>query len=81
MAGRQSRGWFAPKRYGYGSSFPIRWQGWLTLAVFVASILLAALELSGAPRIFGIALCTVAFGVICFLKTEGGWRWRWNEPQ
>jgi hypothetical protein len=81
MSGRQSKGWFAAKRYGYGSSLPITWQGWLVLAAFVAGVLLVGLELSGASRIIGILVCVAAFGIICFLKTEGGWRWRWNEPQ
>jgi hypothetical protein len=80
MSDRRSSNWFAAKRYGYGSGLPIRWQGWLALAAFLVAVMLAALELSGTPRIIGMLICVVTFGIVCFLKTEGGWRWRWGEP-
>ena len=34
--------WFAPKRYGYGSSLPIAWQGWAVLIGFIVLITAAA---------------------------------------
>jgi hypothetical protein len=27
--------WFPAKRYGWGWGFPVTWQGWLALAVFL----------------------------------------------
>ena len=35
--------WFAPKRYGYGTSLPIAWQGWAILIGYI--LLIAAAEL------------------------------------
>ena len=28
--------WFAAKRYGFGSGFPIAWQGWVIMLAFGA---------------------------------------------
>lgn len=73
--------WFAPKRYGLGSSLPIAWQGWAVLAVYVAAVM-------GAFFLFGernpatyatIAITTVILLVISARTTRGGWRWRWGE--
>ena len=31
--------WFPAKRYGWGWGLPVRWQGWVVMAVFAASML------------------------------------------
>jgi hypothetical protein len=31
----QKKAWFPAKRYGYGWSFPNRWQGWAVLAAWL----------------------------------------------
>jgi len=41
-----NRAWFRPKTYGYGYT-PVRWQGWVSILVFVA--LLFATVLAAAP--------------------------------
>jgi len=41
--------WFAPKRFGYGASYPIAWQGWAVIAVYGAILLLAARFLRDSP--------------------------------
>ena len=44
----EKRGWFAPKRTGYGTGMPITWQGWLLTLMFVGGNIASAALL--APR-------------------------------
>ena len=76
-----SRYWFRAKRYGWGWT-PVTWQGWATLAVFVA--LLAADALTFPPRkalsayiACGVGL-TVLLLAVCWRKGEPP-RWRWGD--
>jgi len=73
--------WFAPKRYGLGSGWPIAWQGWAVLAAFLALIGIALLLFGpDDPRGLAIALPAVAaLMLVSALPTRGGWRWRWGE--
>lgn len=77
-----SSGWFAPKRYGFGS-VPVTWQGWAITIGFVLLLLALVLTLRRQPiQLFAavIPLFTV-FVVICARTTRGGWRWRWGEDE
>jgi len=73
--------WFAPKRYGYGSGFPIRWQGWAVTIAYVAAVLGTALLLRNRPlQVMAVILpLTAVFIVIAARTTRGGWRWRWGQ--
>jgi hypothetical protein len=73
--------WFAPKRYGYGSSLPIAWQGWALTLGFVAICIGLSMSFSNEPlRLFALlAPLVIAFCVICARTTRGGWRWRWGD--
>jgi hypothetical protein len=73
--------WFAPKRYGYGSGVPIRWQGWAVIIAFVAIAILVSLALRDRPLVLVATIIPVAtiLLVICARTTRGGWRWRWGE--
>lgn len=73
----RSKAWFAAKRYGYGSSLPIAWQGWVLFVAFIVLFVAAAGGLQGVLRWMVMAGLLVGFFVIAALKTEGGWRWRW----
>jgi len=75
---RKTKPWFAPKRYGYGASLPITWQGWVALSAFVALVVPAASTLHGYLRVGAMLLATIGFVALCAWKTEGGWRWRWG---
>lgn len=73
--------WFAPKRYGYGSSLPIRWQGWVVTVVFMALVAGIAFFFGDRPLVV-IALLvplSLLLIVITARTTRGGWRWRWGE--
>ena len=78
MAIRRPRAWFASKRYGYGSSLPIVWQGWVALVTLLLAILASRLVLHGPVRFAGMGFAIIAFAILCATKTEGGWRWRWR---
>ncbi|MFZ5670642.1 MAG: hypothetical protein ACOY4K_14230 [Pseudomonadota bacterium] len=80
--------WFHPKAYGYGAGLPCSWEGWLTLAVFLAVAIAARplLEISpigysAAAHAGVIGADVVAFVAICAVKTRGGWRWRWGQGE
>jgi len=70
--------WFAAKRFGIGSGWPIAWQGWVVLAIFLASFF-ASLRFAPAHlKIWLPAIFAIAFSVVSAAKTQGGWRWRWG---
>ena len=73
--------WFAPKRFGYGTGLPIRWQGWVTLIGFIALVLGLSLLLGRHPGrlIPALMLPILGFILICARTTKGGWRWRWGD--
>lgn len=79
--------WFAPKRYGYGASLPIRWQGWLLLIGYLIAMIAALpLMLALLPKPQAVlaaatvsVLLTAVFVLIVRDRTEGGWRWRWGK--
>lgn len=76
--------WFAPKRFGYGASWPIAWQGWLVLVLYLGAMIGAGLLAAnghGGGHIAGVALMlmlTGLFMIIAARRTRGGWKWRWG---
>lgn len=73
--------WFSAKTYGWGWGFPVTWQGWLVLAVYVAAVIAVSLRVPPDADPVRFALCitllTLALLVICWLKGEPP-RWRWG---
>ena len=70
--------WFAPKRWGYGASLPIAWQGWAILIAYIVLLYLATQWLAPPSIAFwsAVVTLTLAFVLITFHTTKGGWRWR-----
>ena len=79
-----ARYWFKQKRFGYGAS-PTTWQGW---ALTLVSLLLIVGLVYAAPYVrdntervlllvIGAPLILVPSIWLSYIKTEGGWRWRW----
>ena len=63
--------WFAPRRYGIGSSLPISWQGWLVLFAYIAIV--CAAPWLFAPRIYlglSIIIAYKATGVIRMMQVD-----------
>lgn len=76
MNTQHSKPWFAAKRYGYGSGWPIAWQGWLIVAVYVAVVTSASLALSPLLAVGTLIASTAVLMIVCAKRTGGGWRWR-----
>lgn len=74
--------WFRARRYGWGWGLPLRWQGWLVLALYAILFLLGSLIASPGDRpvAFFIYVNIISLGLIavCWLKGEPT-RWRWGE--
>jgi hypothetical protein len=75
----QDKYWFPAKRFGWGWSFPTRWQGWLVLVGYAAG--LAALGSLFPPKenhaafVTGVAVLTLVLLAICWIKGEPP-KWR-----
>ena len=81
--------WFRPKRYGYGAE-PGNWKVWLATGAYVLLAVAISLKLlvwpSGSGNelawpdmltwfaVFGVL--TAIFVWLCWIKTDGEWRWR-----
>ncbi len=88
--------WFRPKSYGYGAE-PSNWKGWLATGAFILFVLAITLQWLVLPAASGqklpsdnitlwvavVTATTAAFVWLCWIKTDGAWRWRWgkNEQQ
>jgi hypothetical protein len=74
--------WFPAKRYGWGWGLPVRWQGWVVLAVYCALIAWAVLHFRPHREPWAFVLVvtglSVALLAVCWLKGEPP-RWRWGE--
>jgi hypothetical protein len=78
--------WFKQKQYGMGAT-PVTWQGWLLMLVYLA-IVLGCVAVVAASQVspWGLVAAAIVFAVATavsfrwtYLKTEGGWRWRWGN--
>ncbi|MCL6698719.1 hypothetical protein LZ496_07995 [Sphingomonas sp. NSE70-1] len=70
--------WFSAKRYGYGTAFPIAWQGWAVTAIYALVVIAGAYFFPKRPVILlSIILpATILYLVIAARTTKGGMRWR-----
>jgi hypothetical protein len=76
--------WFPAKRYGWGWGFPVRWQGWLVFAGYVA-LLYTGIYYFFEPRrdalgltVYILVLTAVLVGIVA-LKGERPLAWRWGK--
>ncbi|MGB8221059.1 MAG: hypothetical protein WCF10_00665 [Polyangiales bacterium] len=80
----EKRYWFPAKRYGWGWGPPCAWQGWVVVAVYVASLVVAAFELlpaeSPGPFVSATAVLTLIFVAVCWLTGEPP-KWRWGDKR
>ena len=74
--------WFRAKRFGYGAGLPFKWQGWVTLAVYLLAMTglgLLADNDQAIPTFVTVALMLIVTGIFTIIvrnHTEGGWKWR-----
>lgn len=75
--------WFKRKLYGWGW-VPARWQGWLTIAIYVALVLFlvfridenVSLEELACQHLGPLLVLTIALIFICYKKGEKpSWQW------
>lgn len=64
--------WFPAKRYGWGWSFPVMWQGWAVLAGYLVIVLFASRLLAsrGVGFYVVVAMATALLIGVCMLKGE-----------
>jgi hypothetical protein len=80
--------WFRAKKYGFGS-YPIAWQGWISillLVIFILIIFCADIAFRRPITVrdwmrYGIdvVMAGALFLVLTKDTTEGGLRWRWGN--
>jgi len=84
----KDKAWFRAKRYGWGWGLPVRWQGWVAIAIYaVAMTASPLLLLLRDGDIYGVAvvifatttILTAALIALCMWKGERP-RWRWGDP-
>ena len=62
------RGWFGPKRIGWGAS-PASWQGWAATGVFILAMLLTGNLLRDAAWVWALMLAEVAAFIAVVILT------------
>jgi hypothetical protein len=74
--------WFPAKRYGWGWGLPRRWQGWLVLGGYVASLAVGAVRIHPAQRPLAFAAWVSSLSLllvaVCWRTGEPP-RWRWGR--
>ncbi len=80
--------WFKRKLYGWGWT-PARWQGWLTMGIFLTLIVSNFIRVdtrshSASDTLINFVPRTIVliviFTAICFWKGEAP-RWQWGNPK
>lgn len=78
--------WFKQKRFGWGWT-PVKWQGWLTIGVYVALLFTATKTIDeSAPNdvpvtfLALVILLTAALFVVAYKKGEKP-KWNWGWPK
>ncbi len=68
------RYWVRARTFGFGWGLPLRWQGWVVLAVYLATLIGCAARFppADAPLAFGfcVAVATALLIAVCALKGE-----------
>lgn len=75
--------WFPVKRYGIGWGFPLCWQGWLTLVLYITSVIgmskVVPASVDFVKWLFAFLFLSVLFVAVCWVKGDGPVKWRWGE--
>jgi hypothetical protein len=75
--------WVPVKRYGWGWGLPVRWQGWVVLIAYLASMY-AGIDYFRSQRnmaglLVYLAILTVVLIAIVVAKGERPAAWRWGK--
>jgi hypothetical protein len=71
--------WFKVKQFGYGA-YPVTWQGWVTLLVFVVLLFTFGMIFPAGSFSFYISVITLLFVTLLIAKIMSNdiWKWRWH---
>lgn len=79
MANEPRDVWFPAKRYGWGWGPPVKWQGWVVVAAYVAAIVMIVLRFPPHQDLVAFLVLTFATTMamigVCWWKGETP-RWR-----
>jgi hypothetical protein len=77
--------WFPVKRYGWGWGLPVRWQGWVALALYFGSIYAGVRYFRPRDSVAGflvwLAIATIIFVAVVAWKGERPLAWRWGDER
>jgi ribosomal protein S18 acetylase RimI-like enzyme len=77
--------WFPVKRYGWGWGLPVRWQGWIVLGLYFASIYAGVRYFRPRDSVAGflvwLAVASIVLVAIVAWKGERPLGWRWGDSQ
>ncbi len=76
MPARDKKPWFPVKRFGYGVGFPIAWEGWLVLALYMGAMALSGSLLPPLAFIIVAMVSTAALLYISYVRSDDEWRFR-----
>jgi len=80
--------------YGYDTQ-PLNWKGWMSVLVYVAVVMSFTVPLTILPPLSEperagddvaiwlvlMVVATLTFFRLCWVKTDGQWRWRWGQSE
>ena len=72
--------WFPAKTFGWGWGLPVRWQGWLVLALYFLLLFVGIQHFRGrqdsseTARLYVLALTAVLIGITYIKGEKPGWR-------
>jgi len=71
--------WFAAKSYGIGWTLPVTWQGWVTVFMYLALLVVGLEALPASPQrvVYLIGITALLVAVVVW-KGERPFRWRWG---
>lgn len=76
MAARDTKPWFRVKRLGYGVGFPIAWEGWLLLVLYMGAMILSGSLLPTLAFVILAIILTAGVLYISYIKSDDEWRFR-----
>ena len=71
--------WFHAKTFGFGWGMPARWQGWVSIVVYLALVSAALILAPPVARWIYVIVLSVLFIVLVAFTGERPARWRRGE--
>jgi hypothetical protein len=73
--------WFRAKRYGWGWGLPRTWQGWVTLATYLALVLAPLTIGNSTGVVISVVAVVIATPLLIWVAMRKGEppQWRWGS--